>query len=54
MSSIKNEMGNKIKTMINDENILITEVPKDLNKYIPKNTEGKTLSAEENYLNKKV
>ena len=53
MSSIKNEMGNKIKTMINDENILITEVPKDLNKYIPKNTEGKTLSAEGNYLNKK-
>ncbi len=53
MSTIKNELGSKIKTMINDENILITEVPKDLNQYIPKNTEGKTLGAEENYLNKK-
>ena len=53
MSTIKNELGSKIKTMINEESILITEVPKDLNKYIPKNIEGKTLSAEENYLNKK-
>jgi hypothetical protein len=53
MATIKNELGSKIKTMINDDNILITEVPKDLNKYIPKNTEGKTISAEENYFNKK-
>ena len=52
MFTIKNELGSKIKTMINDENILITEVPKDLNKYIPKNSEGKSLSAEETYLNK--
>lgn len=53
MSTIKNELGSKIKTIITEENILITEAPKDLNKYIPKNIEGKSLNAEENYLNKK-
>ena len=51
MSSIKKELGDKVKTIIKEENVLITEVPKDLNKYLPKK-EKKGKNINENYLNK--
>ena len=40
MSSIQKELGEKVKTIIKDDNVLITEVPKDLNKYIKKDIDG--------------
>ena len=52
MSSIKKELGEKIKTIIKDENVLITEVPKDLKKYIKKELEGSDKNAEQNYIDK--
>ena len=36
MSNIKKELGEKVKTVIKDENVVINEVTKDLNKYIKK------------------
>ena len=52
MSSIKKELGEKIKTIIKDENVLITEVPKDLKKYIKKELEGPDKNAEQSYIDK--
>ena len=52
MSSIKKELGEKIKTIIKDENILITEVPKDLKKYIKKDLEGSDKNVEQSYIDK--
>lgn len=43
MSSIKKELNDQIKTMVDEDNVLITEVPRDLNKYIQKQSEIKNL-----------
>ena len=51
MSSIQKELGDKVKTIIKEENVLITEVPKDLNRLLPKK-EKKTKNINEDYLNK--
>ena len=51
MSSIQKELGDKVKTIIKEENVLITEVPKDLNRYLPKK-DKKTKNINEDYLNK--
>ena len=51
MSSIKKELGDKVKTIIKEENVLITEVPKDLNRYLPKK-DKKTKNINEDFLNK--
>ena len=51
MSNIQKELGDKIKKIIKEENVLITDIPKDLQKYIPKTDRaGKT--SDQNYLNK--
>ena len=52
MSSIKKELGDKVKNLIKEENILITEVPKDLKKYIPKVEDKFEKNPNQNYLNK--
>ena len=52
MSSIKKELGDKVKNIIKDENILITEVPKDLNKYLKKEIDKSEKNVNENYINK--
>ena len=36
MTNIKKELNDQIKTMVEEDNVLITEVPRDLNKYIKK------------------
>ena len=51
MSSIQKELGDKVKTIIKEENVLITEVPKDLNRYLPKK-DKKTKNINEDFLNK--
>ena len=51
MSSIKKELGDKVKTIIKEENVLITEVQKDLNRYLPKK-DKKVKNINEDYLNK--
>ena len=51
VSSIQKELGDKVKTIIKEENVLITEVPKDLNRLLPKK-EKKTKNINEDYLNK--
>lgn len=43
MSNIKKELNDQIKTMVDEDNVLITEVPRDLNKYIKKQSEIKNL-----------
>ena len=51
MSNIKKELGDKVKNIIKEENILITETQKDLKKYMPKSDRsGKT--SNQKYLNK--
>ena len=40
MSNIQKELGDKVKTIIKDDNVLITEVTKDLNKFIKKEPDG--------------
>ena len=52
MSNIQKELGDKVKTIIKDENILITEVPKDLNKYIKKEIDKSEKNVNANFLNK--
>ena len=52
MSSIKKELGDKVKNIIKDENVLITEVPKDLNKYLKKEIDKSEKNVNENYINK--
>ena len=52
MSNIKKELGEKVKTVIKDENVVINEVTKDLNKYIKKDSDSTGKNANENYLNK--
>lgn len=39
MTNIKKELNDQIKTMVDEDNVLITEVPRDLNKYIKKQEE---------------
>ena len=34
MSNIKKELNGKVKDMVDEDNVLITEIPKDINKYI--------------------
>ena len=51
MSSIKKELGDKVKTIIKEENVLITEVQKDLNRYLPKK-DKKVKNINEDYINK--
>ena len=51
VSSIQKELGDKVKTIIKEENVLITEVPKDLNRYLPKK-DKKTKNINEDFLNK--
>ena len=48
VSNIKKELGDKIKKIIKEENVLITDNPKDLKKYISKTDR----LSNENYLNK--
>ena len=36
ISNIKKELNGQVKTMMDDENVLITEIPADLNKFIQK------------------
>ena len=52
MSNIKKELGDKVKNILKEENLVITEVPKDLNKYIQKENEKLEKNAIENYSNK--
>ena len=52
MNNIQKELGNKVKNILKEENIAITEIPKDLNKYLPKEKDSKTINVDENYLNK--
>ena len=52
MTNIQKELGDKVKTIIKDENVLITQVPKDLNKYIKKEIAKSERNVNENYLNK--
>ena len=40
MTNIKKELNGQIKTIVEDDNVLITEVPKDLNKYIKRSSDG--------------
>ena len=53
LSNIRKELGDKIKKIIEEDNVLITDVPQDLKKYIKKTDDklGKTIN--QNYLNKK-
>ena len=41
MNNIKKGLNDQIKEMVNDDNVLITEVPGDLNKYIKKQSDNK-------------
>jgi hypothetical protein len=43
MTNIKKELNDQIKTMVEEDNVLITEVPRDLNRYIKKNSETKNM-----------
>ena len=43
MTNIKKELNGQIKTMVEEDNVLITEVPRDLNRYIKKNSEAKNM-----------
>ena len=43
MTNIKKELNDQIKTMVEEDNVLITEVPRDLNKYIKKNSDSKNI-----------
>ncbi len=52
MSNIKKELGDKVKNILKEENIDITEVPKDLNKYIQKEIEKTEKNVNESYMNK--
>jgi hypothetical protein len=52
MSNIKKELGNKAKTIIKEENVLITEQTKDLSKYLKKDSENKA-DWQQNYMDKK-
>ena len=52
MSNIKKELGNKVKNILKEENVVITKEPKDLNKFIQKEIEKTGKSVNENYMNK--
>ena len=52
MNNIQKELGNKVKNILKEENIAITEIPKDLNKYLPKEKDSKAINVDENYSNK--
>ena len=43
MTNIKKELNDQIKTMVDEDNVLITEPPRDLNKYIKKQSENNNL-----------
>ena len=53
MTNIQKELGDNIKKIIKEENVIITEVPKDLKKIITKDLEKKSKNLDEVYLNKK-
>ena len=42
ISNIKKELNGQVKTMMEDDNILITEIPADLNKFIQKRSNTKS------------
>ena len=46
ISNIKKELNGQVKTMVDDENILITEIPADLNKFIQKRNNVKNYSVD--------
>ena len=50
MSNIKKDLDDKVKTIINEENVPINEVTKDLNQYIKK--EDIVKNPNENFINK--
>ncbi len=52
MSNIKKELGNKVKNILKEENVVINKEPKDLNKFIKKEIEKTEKSVNENYMNK--
>ena len=53
ITNIQKELGDKIKNVIKEENVLITEVPKDLKKLIPKDSDRKPKNLDQIYFNKK-
>ena len=52
MSNIRKELGDKVKTVIKEDNVLITEVPKDLNKFMQKVDSKSGKNIFQNYFNK--
>ena len=52
MSNIQKELGDKVKTVIKDENVLITEVPKDLGKFMQRVESKSGKNIFQNYMNK--
>ena len=52
MSNIQKELGDKVKTVIKDENVLITEVPRDLGKFMQRVESKSGKNIFQNYMNK--
>ena len=52
MSSIKKELGDKVKNILKEEDIVITDVPQNLKKFLPKEKEVKSKNVDEIYLEK--
>ena len=52
MSNIKKELGGKASSVIKEENVLITEVPKDLGKILQRIESKSGKNVAENYINK--
>ena len=48
ITNIKKELNGQVKTMMDDENVLITEIPADLNKFIQRKNKNKNLSIDIN------
>ena len=48
ITNIKKELNGQVKTMMDDENVLITEIPTDLNKFIQKRSNLKSYSVDFN------
>ena len=52
MNNIQKELGDKVKSVIHEEKVSITEVPKDLEKYISKDSDEKGKNVNEIYYTK--
>ena len=48
ITNIKKELNGQVKTMMDDENVLITEIPTDLNRFIQKRSNLKSYSVDFN------